>query len=322
MDEDFYKVLGINRNATADDIQKAYRKLARKYHPDVNPDKNAKEKFQQVQRAYDVLNDPEKREMYDRYGSSFESAGAGPGPGPGGGGWRTQSGSGGFEGFDFTRMFGGGGEAPPFEGPFADIFQQFAAAQEAPPTRRGGRSRRGADLQHELTVPFHSAVKGGEARLVVRRPTGKEETIDVKIPAGVEDGQVIRLRGQGEAGSRNGTPGDLLIRIHVAPHPLFRRKGLDLELDVPVTVAEAALGAKIDIPTPHGIIALKVPPACSSGKRLRLKGQGIHRRDDTRGDLYAVIQIALPATLDPAAVDLIKRLAAEQPYAPRTDLKW
>jgi DnaJ-class molecular chaperone len=316
MDEDFYKILGLSRNATADDIQKAYRKLARKYHPDINPDKNAKEKFQQIQRAYDVLNDPEKREMYDRYGSSFESSGAGPGPG--GGAWRTySSGPGGFEGFDFGRMFGGGGGEQ-----FGDIFRQFSGEAEGRTRRGAGRSRRGADLQHELTIPFQTSVMGGEARLHVRRPEGKEETITVKIPAGVEHGQTIRLRGQGESAPRNGTPGDLLISIHVAPHPYFRRHGLDLEVNVPVTIAEAALGTKVDIPSPRGIISVKIPPGTSSGKRLRVKGQGIETKSGDKGDLYAEIQIALPPDLDKTATDLIRKLDALQSHNPRADLIW
>jgi curved DNA-binding protein len=318
MDEDFYKILGLSRNATADDIQKAYRKLARKYHPDINPDKNAKFKFQQIQRAYDVLNDPEKRELYDRYGSSFESSGAGPGPG--GGAWRTySSGPGGFEGFDFGNVFGGEGRS---EGPFADFFQQFAGAGEGRPRRGAGRSRRGADLQHELTIPFHTAVTGGEARLHVRRPDGREETIAVKIPPGVDEGQTIRLRGQGDAGPRGGAPGDLLIAIHVAPHPCYRRRGLDLEVQVPVTVAEAALGTKVDIPSPHGVISVKIPPGTSSGKRLRVRGQGIAKRNGKTGDLYAEILITLPPQLDSAATELIRKLDALHPHQPRAELQW
>lgn len=321
MDEDYYKILGINRNATADEIQKAYRKLARKYHPDVNPDKNAKAKFQQIQQAYDVLNDPEKREMYDRFGSSFESAGAGPRPG--GGSWQSYStGPGGFEGFDFSQIFGGAQPGAGFEGNFSDIFKQFAEQSAGQQRRSGTRTRRGADLHHELEIPFQTAVTGGEARLRIRRATGKEETITVKIPPGVDEGQTIRLRGQGDAGGRNGVPGDLLITVHVTPHPWFRRKGLDLEVDVPVTLAEAALGTKIDIPTPHGVVSVKVPAGTSSGKRLRLKGQGIHRKDGEQGDLYAQLQIAIPSRIDAASAELIRRFDQQNPFNPRTELTW
>ena len=322
MEEDFYKILDVSRNSTADDIQKAYRKLARKYHPDINSEKNAKKKFQQIQQAYDVLNDPQKREMYDRYGSSFESAGAGPGPG---GASRTSgSAPGGFEGFDFSQLFGGagGGEAS-FEGPFGQFFQQASGRTGGSGRRAGARPRRGSDLRHELEIPFHTAVMGGEARLrVVRADTEKEETITAKIPAGVADGQTIRLRGQGEPGPPNGTPGDLLIAIRVAPHPVFRRNGLDLEVDVPVTVGEAGLGTKIDVPSPHGTITLKIPAAASSGKRLRIKGQGIHRKDGEKGDLYAVIQIVLPSRIDSASAELLKTFDQQQPFNPRVDLRW
>jgi len=230
MDEDYYKVLGVKRDASQADIQRAYRKLARQYHPDMNPDdKQAKERFQRVQEAYDVLGNAEKREMYDRYGSSFESAGAGPGShtyqwgGPGG------TAGGGFEDLDFGQIFGD--RAP--EG-FADIFRQFTGG------RAQGRRRRhhpGADLQHEIEVPFQTAIQGGEVAVTIQRPGGKIETISVKIPAGIEDGKKIRLRGQGEPSPTGGKAGDLLIRVRVASHPHFKRTGQDLELSVPVTLA-------------------------------------------------------------------------------------
>ncbi len=320
MDTDYYKLLGVARNATADEIQKAYRKLARKYHPDVNPNKDAKEKFQQIQTAYETLNDPKKREMYDQYGSSYESFGAGPGPG--GGAWRTYStGPGGFEGFDFGQMFGGGGgggEAGS-QSPFGDFFQQFSGGPSSGGRRAGRRSARGTDVQHELEIPFQTAVTGGEAHLRLRRPNGKEETISVKIPAGIDHGQTIRLRGQGGEGAR---PGDLLITVKVAQHPFYRRKGLDLEVSVPVTLAEAALGAKVDVPTPHGVIAVKVPKGTSSGKRLRIKGQGIENKKGEKGDLYVEILIALPEQIDDESAELIRRLAELQSFNPRSDLRW
>ena len=317
MEADYYKLLGVARTATADEIQKAYRKLARKYHPDVNPDKGAKEKFQQIQTAYETLNDPKKREMYDQYGSSYESFAEGPGPG--GGAWRANpTGQGGFEGFDFTQMFGGG--AAGGQSPFGDFFHQFAGGQQPGGRRAGGRrSHRGSDVQHELEIPFRTAVTGGEAHLRMRRPNGKEETITVKIPAGIDQGQTIRLRGQGEDGAR---PGDLLITVNIGPHPHFRRKGLDLEVDVPVTLAEAGLGAKVDVPTPHGIISVKVPAGTSSGKRLRIKGQGIEDKKGNKGDLYVGILIALPERMDAESTELLRRLAQRQTYNPRSELKW
>jgi DnaJ-class molecular chaperone len=321
MDEDYYKTMGVGRNASQAEIQKAYRDLARKYHPDMNPDdKTAKEKFQKIQKAYDVLKDPSKREMYDRYGSSFESAAAGGGPS--GGTWRTStSGGPSVEDFDFSQFFGGRFGDESASG-FSDIFKQFTRASASPRKSTRRASRRGADLTHELQIPFNTAVTGGEARLSVRRPDGKVETIAVKIPAGVEEGAKIRLRGQGEPAPPGGQAGDILITVHVAPHPNFERRGSNLEVKVPVTLAEAALGAKIDVPTPKGTISLKIPPGTSSGKRLRIKGQGVPSKSGDAGDLYAVIQIVLPAALDAESTELIRKLDQRHPINPRADLKW
>lgn len=324
MDEDYYSILGVPRSASQADIQKAYRQKAREYHPDVNPDDaSAKAKFQQVQRAFEVLNDAKKREMYDRYGSGFEQAGQG---GPQGGPfqWRTTSGgpSGGPEGFDFSQMFGdsfgeGGG------GGFADIFRKFAGGAAAGPGTAGkAASRRGADLHHEITVPFATAVKGGEVEFAVLREDGKQETIRAKVPSGIEDGKKIRLRGQGGAAPRRGQPGDIIVAIRVAPHPCYVRRGNHLDVKVPVTLAEAALGAKIDLPTPDGTVTLTVPPGSSSGKRLRLKGRGIAPKGEPPGDLYAELQIVLPEKLDEASLDLVRKLAPLGPERPRGDLVW
>jgi len=319
MDEDFYKTLGVSREASAADIQKAYRSLARKYHPDVNPDdKAAKEKFLQVQKAYEVLNDPEKREMYDRYGNSFEAYSGGAGPG-GGGHTRTYSTrGGGFDDIDISQLFGGRGGAGEYEIPLGDIFGQFGGA--GGPRRR--RPSRGADLRHDLTIPFQTSITGGEARLSFQRPSGKIESLSVRIPAGIEDGKPIRLRGQGDTADGQGTPGDLLIKIHVAPHPSFRRRGNDLEVAVPVTLAEAALGAKIDVPTPNGTITLTVPPATSSGKRLRVKGHGVRPSGQPAGDLYVELQIVLPPKIDEKGAALIRQFDEQARLTPRAELKW
>src|SRR5262245_45486048 len=278
MAKDHYDTLGVSRTASADEIQKAYRKLARKYHPDMNPDDaTAKKKFQEVQSAFEVLSDPDKRKRYDQFGSDFEAAGAGRG----GGGWRYTT-SGGPQGQQFnfddlSDLFGGGGGgAGGFEGGgggFADLFKQFGRG-------RGGRRTasaptRGNDLRHEITVPFATAVLGGEAAVSVQRADGNIETINIKIPAGIDDGKKIRLRGQGEPGTDGALAGDILLTIRVSPHPYFRRTGNRLDVRVPVTLAEAAMGATVDVPTPHGTISLKIPPNTSSGKRLRAKGQGV-----------------------------------------------
>jgi DnaJ-class molecular chaperone len=322
MAEDFYKTLGVSRDASAADIQKAYRKLARKYHPDLNPDdKTAKTKFQEVQRAFDVLNDSSKRELYDRYGSSFESMGAGGGPRGGGGGRTTWGeGPGGAEEVDFSQLFGErfGGDPT---GTFGDIFTQFR--------RAGGRQRReatrGADMAAELEIPFTVAVLGGHAQVSLQRHTGQVETLNVKIPPGIDEGKKIRLRGQGEA-VPGGTAGDIIITIHVAPHPSFTRHGDNLNVRVPVTIAEAAVGAKVDVPTPKGTISLRVPAGTSSGKKLRVKGHGVVMRNGTAGDLFAEIEIVLPVPLDDASLELIKQLDSHvqgvHPQAPRRELQW
>ncbi len=310
MDEDYYKVLGVKRDASASDIQRAYRDLARKFHPDMNPDDNsAKERFQRVQQAYDVLGNAEKREMYDRYGSSFSSAGGRPG-----GGHPFQGGGpGGFDDVDFGQIFGDRGS----EG-FADIFRQFTGGR--------GQGRRqpqpGVDLQHKIEVPFQTAILGGEAAVMLQRPAGKVETLNVKIPAGIESGKKIRVRGQGGASSTGGRPGDILIQIQVAPHPDFKRRGNNLEVTVPVTLAEAALGAKIDVPTPKGTISLTLPPGSSGGRRLRVKGHGVAPANKQPGDLYAVIRIVLPPEFDDESKQQIREIDARCPLDPRADLRW
>ena len=325
MAEDYYRVLGVRRDASQAEIQKAYRELARKYHPDMNPnDKTAKRKFQQVQRAFDVLNDAEKREMYDRYGSSFETMGAGgPRAGPSWGGG-PGAGPGGFgaEGFDFSQFFGERfGQEP--AGGFGDIFTQFRGAAGSKP--RGPTSaapRRGADIHHELQIPFQTSITGGEVQLTLRRNSGKAETIAVKIPAGIEDGKKIRVRGQGEPGPRGGTAGDILITIRVAAHPCFQRRGNNLHVQVPVTLAEAALGAKVDVPTPRGTVTLGVPAGSSSGTKLRLKGHGVAPRSGPPGDLLAEVQIVLPKDLSDADRQMIEEFSRRHAQDPRAKLCW
>jgi len=328
MSDDYYATLGVSRSASGDDIQKAYRKLARKYHPDMNPDdKAAQKKFKEVQQAYDVLSDDKKRKMYDQFGPQFEQMGAGGGAGPQ---WTGQVPPG-FGGFDFGGGGGGGGEAglPP---ELQDLLRQFTGGGGGgfefgggPQPRR--RSRRpgqpGATVQHEVEVPFRTAVMGGEVSLRVSRAGRKVETISVKIPAGIESGKTIRLRGQGEPSPTGGPAGDLLITVRVAPHSSFRRDGLDLIARVPVTLAEAALGAKVDVPTPHGTISLKVPGGTSSGTRLRAKGQGIKAADGRTGDLYAEISITIPKTIDEPSADLVRQLDGHWKQSdPRSELEW
>lgn len=331
MATDHYATLGVGKAATPDEIQKAYRKLARKYHPDMNPnDATAKKKFQEVQSAFEVLSDADKRKRYDQFGSDFESMGGFPGGGPGAGPrtWRyTTTGPQGqpFDVNDLGDLFGGGGGAEVGGGGFADLFKQFSRGRSG---KRAAPAERGNDLKHDLTVPFNSAVMGGEAAVSVQRQDGDVETIQVKIPAGIDDGKRIRLRGQGVPGTGDAPAGDILLTIHVSPHPFFRRTGNRLDVRVPITLAEATLGAKVDVPTPHGdggrpgLITITVPPNTSSGKRLRIKGHGVRPANGPAGDLFAEIQVVLPEKLSEAEREQIAEISNRYPQNPRAELRW
>ena len=345
---DYYDVLGVSRSATADEIKKAHRKLARQYHPDMN--KNAgtstTEKFKEVQEAYDVLSDPEKRKLYDQFGHAGVEGGAAAGAGAGAadpfeafrrGSRRTGNGRREWrygpnvtvEDFD-AADFGGGGN-------FADIFEQLFGARGGagggfrPGGGRGGgaggRVRaepeeplRGGDVEHAVNLTFEQAARGSTLPLQINRD-GKLETIEVKIPPGVKDGSRVRIRGRGQHVA-GGEAGDLYIITHVQPHPYFRGEGLDILVDLPVSIYEAMLGAKIEgVPTLDGPVTLTVPPGTSSGAKLRVKGRGIQRGDE-KGDELVVIKIIVPKNLDDEAKDLVRRLQAKAPADARGDVKW
>jgi curved DNA-binding protein len=330
MADDYYQVMGVEKNASQADIQKAYRNLARKYHPDLNPDdKTAKEKFQKVQAAFDVLNDTSKRELYDRYGSAFESAaaGAGAGAGPHGQTWYTQGGPAGYEEIDLSQLFGERfGEGGPQAGgnPFADLLGGFRRGAQGGKRGRKGKAaaETGPDAHSDIEVPFQTAIQGGKLEVGVQRPDGKVDHIEVKIPPGINDGAKIRLRGQGSPSSSGGPAGDLLFTVHVAAHPWFQRRGNDLTVRVPVSLAEAVAGAKVDVPSPSGTISLRIPPRTSSGAKLRVRGHGVKPKSGTPGDLYAEVQIMLPPTIDEATADAIRKLDGQNPSNPRRDLRW
>lgn len=314
MAEDYYKILEVARDASPEEIQKAYRRLARKYHPDLHEDdkqkEKAKQRFQQIQAAYDVLSEPEKRQMYDRFGENYQSM---PGGSPFG-----ASGPGGME-IDLSQLFGGGG------GSFEQIFRHFGggAAQAGQP-RRGRPASEPApnlDLVEEITVPFAVAVSGGEHRLTFNR-NGKSETLSVKIPRGFESGKKIRLRKQGRSGPQ-GQTGDLLITVNVAPHPYYSRSGMNLQAKLPVTLAEAIRGTKVDLPTPHGTITVTVPAGSSNGRVLRLKGMGVHADDGSKGDLLAEVDVVIPDELSEIQKsNLLAALDSLPKTNPRRNLAW
>ncbi len=320
--EDYYKTLGVSKSASEEEIQKAYRKLARKYHPDLHADESdrdqekAKQNFQKVQQAYDVLSDKKKRGMYDQLGPDFEQMGGTP-YGPQGNPFGGRGRGGGGMDIDLSSIFGGGGGGG--GAGFEQIFRQMGGRGAAPQQTRA--PEKPDPIEQEITVPFATSILGGEHQVSFQRTNGKIETISVKIPAGIEHGKKIRLRGQG-AESYTGQRGDMMIVVKVAPHPNYRRKGLNLLLTVPITLAEAALGAKVDVPTPHGTVTLTVPTGTSSGKSLRLKGMGV-LAGDKKGDLIAELQVTLPDELTEDDEKLIRQLElAYQGRNPRTEIRW
>ncbi|WP_261365019.1 J domain-containing protein [Anatilimnocola floriformis] len=332
MSKDFYKTLGVSKGASAEEIQKAYRNLARKYHPDLNPDdKTAKQKFQDVQQAYETLNDPKKKQMYDQFGSDYDQMGGGapgggfPGGNPFGGGGGGQVPPG------FEHMFGGGGGGAAGGISLEDLMRQFGMGgggggggfEGGGGGRKRGRKQQptpGQDVQHELEIPFRTSVVGGKVSLTMNRPGGNRETIDVSIPAGIESGKTIRYRGLGEDSPNGGPKGDLLITVRVGEHESFTRQGLDLTVKVPVTIAEACLGGKVEVPSPHGTLTLTIPAGTSSGKKIRAKGQGIHAKDGTQGDLYAELMIVVPKKLSSKETELVKELGELSAETPRENL--
>lgn len=312
---DHYEVLGVKKNATTDEIKRAYRTLSKKFHPDRNPnDPSAEGKFKEVQHAYSVLSDAKKRAQYDEYGDvavgEWQTRPTGEKVYQWGGGSSVRS----EDLEDLFSAFGGGGG-----GAGESIFEQIFGG-----ARRGTRAaprRPPPEQLHNIQISFDQAVRGTTLSLRIGREHG-EETIDVKIPAGVENGQKIRVRGQGA--SANGGPGsDIILVVHVDPHPYFRREGADIYLDVPVSVTEAVLGAKIEVPTIQGRGTVTLPPGTASGGKLRLRGQGvIQRASGERGDQYVVVQIVPPKSLTEEEKKLYGKIRELGEPNPREKTPW
>jgi curved DNA-binding protein len=307
--KDYYKVMGVAREATEAQIKQAYRKLARKYHPDVSKEKDAEARFKEVGEAYEVLKSPEKRAAYDQLGQNHR-----PGedfrPPPN---WDS--------GFEFSGA--GAGNAA-----YSDFFDSLFGAQGR--SGRGGRGNfhtgNGEDHHAKVVLDLEASLNGGSRALTLRMPeideegrlTTKERTLNVQVPKGILAGQQIRLAGQGARPPGDGKPGDLYIEVEFQPHPLYRVDGRDLTLELPVAPWEAALGATVKTPTPTGMVDLKIPPASHAGSKLRLKGRGIPASPP--GDFYVVLQIALPAANDAKAQAAYSAFAAAMPFNPRANL--
>jgi molecular chaperone DnaJ len=384
---DYYETLNVPRKADAEELRKAYRKLARKHHPDLNPgDKSAEDRFKNVQEAYDILSDPKKRQMYDQFGFYSEAGANAAGPNSAGGGGQNSHFD--FSGFDFSDIPGAGPggsrrtteSAGPGTGGFRDIFSQFfggrgTAGQEEP--------EKGGDLEYVMNIDFWQAIKGSQTRVNITRydtcetchgsgstgagevtcpqckgtgqvsqmagamkfnltcprcggsgklrnacPTcggdgrvARTESVEIRIPPGARDGSRLRVPGKGNAGTQGAAPGDLYITTKVEPHPFFRREGDNIEINVPITVWEAALGSKIEVPTIDGRTLLKIPQGTTNAQRFRLREKGVlNQRTNQRGDQIVEVAITAPEPRDERTRELLREMATLHPEDPRADM--
>ena len=305
--KDYYEVLGVPRGASGDEIRKTYRKLARQYHPDVNPnDKSAEEKFKEINEAYEVLSDADKRKRYDELGANWKS-GAEFTPPPG-----AQNGRVDFTGFG--DAFGGARGASDFSDFFESLFGRRGSARSSADFRMPPQ-----DIEAEISLTLEEAHRGVKRNITLQSSgTDRLKSLEVTIPPGVREGTVIRLAGQGEPGTSGGPPGDLYLHVRIEPHPLFEIVGdADVQIEFPAAPWEAALGAQVNVPTLDGPVEMKIPPGTQGGTRLRLRGQGLNKRRGGRGDQYVKIKIVIPPKLTARERSLFEKLAAESKFDPR-----
>ena len=347
--QDYYQTLGLSRTASQEEIQKAYRKLARKYHPDVNKSQEAEEKFKAINEAHEVLKDPEKRSTYDTLGPNWQAGQdfrAPPGwenfgsqagwPGGGRTTFHFRSGPGGSSGpgsFDFSGL-GGSGFSDFFDALFGQHLDGGPRREPQAGSRRtrrgaqktgksGGLSERGQDHEVDITISLEEAYLGTSKALTLqqeqRNRAGAAKHYDVKIPPGVTEGERIRLAGQGGAGTGQGDNGDIFLRVHIAPHARFTLQGRDLSVEVPISPWEAALGTKVEIPTLDGRIKLTIPPGTQGEQKFRSRGKGLPQKGGEPGDLYTIVRITIPKTLTPREKALFEELQHVSSFQPRED---
>jgi curved DNA-binding protein len=308
---DYYQIMGVERNATQDEIKRAYRKLARKYHPDISKEPDAEKKFKEMGEAYEVLKDPEKRAAYDQLGKNYK-AGQDFTPPPG---WDA--------GFEFSGGGFGGADTSAFSDFFESLFGRGFSRGHG---RAGGFHARGQDHHAKILIDLEDAIHGASRKISLQVPEvspqgivqTRTRTLNVNIPKGVRQGQQIRLAGQGEPGIGEGGHGDLYLEIEFKPHAHYHVEGRDIYLDLPVAPWEAALGATVKVPTPTGVVEMKIPAGSRAGRKMRLKGRGIPGK--TKGDFYVVLQISLPAAESDQAKALYEQMKKELDFNPRQNL--
>jgi curved DNA-binding protein len=308
--KDYYQVMGVKRDATQDEIKRAYRKLARKFHPDVSKEANAEARFKEVGEAYEVLKDPEKRAAYDQLGANFKA------------GQEFRAPPGWDDGFEF-RGRGDGGAA---SGDHSDFFETLFGRAGSGPSRHGNFDMHGEDHHAKVLIDLEDSYRGAARTITLKVPqidpqghvVTVERVLNVAIPKGIHAGQHVRLTGQGGPGIGKGRPGDLYLQVELSPHRLYRADGRDIYLDLPVAPWEAALGASVKAPTPEGSVDLKIPPKSRGGTRLRLKARGLP--GNPPGDLYVVLQIVLPPADSEAAKSAYRGMAEALPFDPRAEM--